>query len=395
MISVNEAEKLIAGSFDLKKTSLLNISKAAGMMLATDVKALCDVPSFNNSAMDGYAFRYNGENIFDLHGKVQAGDSGKITVLPHQAVRIYTGAPVPEYTDTVAQQEITVVENGKLQVDLSKLSRGANIRLRGSQCKAGEVIAHAGTILTPGTVALLASVGIDKVPVYAAPSVYVIITGNELQQAGIPLREGCIYNSNQPALCAFFKTMGIEETAFAHVTDSLQLLAETIKAALQKSDMLIITGGISVGDYDFVNQALAENGVQQLFYKVKQKPGKPFFAGYYDVASGIRKPVFALPGNPAAVLSCILRYVKPSIMQMKGIPDAWNGIQYLPLANSYSKKRGLTHFVKIKLKENHVWITGGQESFNLLPFADCSGIAELPEESEFFSEGTLVKTYLW
>lgn len=395
MISVNEAENLITRSFDFKKTSQRNICEAAGLVLAADVKALCDVPSFNNSAMDGYAFRYNGENSFEIHGKVQAGDAGSVTVLPHQAVKIYTGAPIPEGADTVAQQEITITEDSKLKIDISKLSRGANIRLRGSQCKAGDIIAKAGITLTPGTVALLASVGIDKVPVYAAPSVFVIVTGNELQPAGTPLRDGCIYNSNQPALCAFFKTIGIEEIKFAHVIDSLPVLTETIKVALHNFDMLIITGGISVGDYDFVKPALLENHVQPLFYKVKQKPGKPFFTGFYVSPGNNRKPVFALPGNPAAVLSCILRYVKPNIMQMKGITDAWSGAQYLPLANSYSKKRGLTHFVKIKLKENQVWITGGQESFNLLPFADCSGIAELPEESEFFSEGTLVKTYLW
>ncbi len=395
MITVSEAEKLITDNCNQKEIAERSLCSASGFVLAADAHALYDVPSFHNSAMDGYAFCFNGENLFEIKGTIQAGSAAGFTVEPRQAVRIFTGAPIPTGTDTVAKQEITEIANNQLKINSDKIRKGDNIRLRGSQCKAGDVIAKQGAWLTPGLIALLASAGIEKVKVFNIPSVAVIVTGNELQPPGTPLHENHIYNSNQPAICAFLKMLGVEQMSFSHIADSLQLLSEAIRKALQSYDMIIVSGGISAGDYDFVRPALLNNGVQQLFYKVKQKPGKPLFAGYYLTADNTKKPVFALPGNPAAAISCMLRYVKPCILQRKGLQNAWSDFKMLPLANSFSKISGLTLFAKVKPAGNKVWITGGQESFNLLPFSDCCGMAELPENAETFSEGTLVKTYFW
>lgn len=154
--------------------------------------------------------------------------------------------------------------------------------------------------------------------------------------------------------------------------------------------MVLLTGGISVGDYDFVKGSLAENGVEQLFYKVKQKPGKPIFSGFKG-----QKLVFALPGNPASVLTCFIQYVKPCLLRLMGNSSAWQTPTYFPIASDFNKKAPLTFFLKAKLENGRVVILPAQESFNLLSFGVADGLVEIPQELEHVEEGSMVAFYPW
>ncbi|TNF44028.1 MAG: molybdopterin molybdenumtransferase MoeA, partial [Cytophagales bacterium] len=174
------------------------------------------------------------------------------------------------------------------------------------------------------------------------------------------------------------------------VPDQKEAVVETLARALDQNDLIIFTGGISVGDYDFVKNAVEENQVEQLFYKLKQRPGKPLYAGQKE-----GKVVFALPGNPGSVLSCFLQYVKPVIQAWKGDTEAWNQFQNLPLAQDFEKKIPLTQFLKARIQNGKVEVLQGQESFNLIAFGLADGFVEIPEESFVVESGTLLKFYPW
>ncbi|MDD4108196.1 MAG: molybdopterin-binding protein, partial [Prolixibacteraceae bacterium] len=173
-----------------------------------------------------------------------------------------------------------------------------------------------------------------------------------------------------------------------HVKDSETELEKAIENGLINSDIIILSGGISAGDYDFVKTVLERLGVKELFYKISQRPGKPLYAGKSD-----DKWIFALPGNPASVLTCFNQYVKPCLKFMMGHNNVWSPDLTMPLAKGYSKKRGLTFFMKAFTQNGKVYLTEGQESFNLIAFSHAVCLAELPEETDYISEGTLLNTY--
>ena len=265
-----------------------------------------------------------------------------------------------------------------------------NVRKAGSQCQEGELILNSGTQVTPGTIGLLASLGIEQVKVFRSPNVSIILTGDEIIEIGQALQPGQIYNANGPALIAYLSQMGITEVKVLKVKDEKSEVTRVVGEALKASDVVLLTGGISVGDYDFVKGSLAENGVEQLFYKVKQKPGKPIFAGVKG-----EKMVFALPGNPASVLTCFIQYVKPFLLRLLGNPDAWSAPSYFPIVSDFSKKAPLTFFLKAKLENNQVIILPAQESFNLLSFGIADGVVEIHQELEHVESGSLVAFYPW
>ncbi len=211
--------------------------------------------------------------------------------------------------------------------------RGANVRRRGVQCKVGWEVVPLGTKISPGTIGLLASLGITEVEVFPSPKVSLILTGDEIIDLGNPLQPGQIYNANGPALIAYLELMGIADCQIYKVKDEESEVTRIVSEALVNSDFVLLTGGISVGDFDFVKGSLEKNGVEQLFYKLKQRPGKPLFVGRKS-----EKLVFALPGNPASVLSCFIQYVKPSLLEWMGNPDAWTEPQLFPIEKDFDKK---------------------------------------------------------
>ncbi|MFM7629337.1 MAG: molybdopterin molybdotransferase MoeA [Algoriphagus sp.] len=390
-VSVQEAKEILKGLSLSGQKVLLPLQKALGYWTAGPIHAPMAVPSFDNSGMDGYAFAWaDGGNSRELAQVVQAGTFPDFTLQRGTAVRIFTGAPVPKFADTIVQQEGVRVEGDRLFFDLDKLIQGMNFRRAGSQCEQGQLILPEGTRITPGTIGLLASLGAEKVSVYAAPQVSIILTGDEVVEVGQVLQPGQIYNANGPSLLTYLSQLGITDVKVYKVKDDPHEVIRVIGEALASSEVLLLTGGISVGDFDFVKEGLAENGVETLFYKVKQKPGKPLLAGIKG-----SQLVFALPGNPASVLTCFMQYVKPSLGQWMGHPAAWEQVTKYPLATHWEKQMKLTVFLKARLVAGQVEVMPGQESFNLLSFGSADGLIEIGEDQQSLKEGTLVSFYPW
>jgi molybdopterin molybdotransferase len=390
-VAVQEAKEILKGISLAGGKLQLPLQKALGYWIASPIHAPMQVPSFDNSGMDGYAFAWaDGGDSRQLAQVVQAGTFPDFTMQPGTAVRIFTGAPVPKGADTIVQQEWVRVEGDRLFFDLEKLTQGMNLRHAGSQCEQGQLILAEGTRITPGTLGLLASLGVEEVSVFAAPQVSIILTGDEVVEVGQALQPGQIYNANGPALLGYLSQLGVTKVKVYKVKDDPNEVIRVIGEALASSDVLLLTGGISVGDFDFVKEGLAENGVETLFYKVKQKPGKPLLAGVKG-----SKLVFALPGNPASVLTCFMQYVKPSLGQWMGNPAAWEQAKSYPLATNWEKQVKLTVFLKARLVAGQVEVMAGQESFNLLSFGSADGLIEIGEDQQSLKEGTLVPFYPW
>lgn len=389
--TVNEAKNLLQSQVKRGRTGIVPIQQANGKILFSGILAPMDVPSFDNSAMDGYAIAWDdSQEFFEVIGQVAAGEVASKSIKKGEAVRIFTGAPIPKGADTVIQQEKIIRTNSKIQFQKQDFKKGASVRPRGAQCKKGQEILPAGSKINPGSIALLASLGITEIEVFDLPKLALIITGDELREIGEELNSGQIYNSTGPALQAYLATIGITDMVIIHAADTYQKVFSAIEEGLTTADFLLVTGGISVGDFDFVKEAFSENGVEEIFYKLTQRPGKPLFAGRKN-----EKIVFGLPGNPASVLTCFLNYVKPSILQWSGHVDVWMPSEILPLSASFSKSVSLTLFLKAKIRSGMIEILSGQESFNLLSFGEADGLAEIPIESNFFEAGTLISFYRW
>lgn len=391
MKSVYEAKQILADNVWRLSSEICLVYDALGSVISNDVTAPIDVPSFNNSAMDGYAFCFDETKTdFVVTDSIQAGDGKSYCIKSGEAARIFTGARIPEGTDTVIQQELVSVQQNEINIAIGSIQPGANIRSQGSQCKAGDLIVNSGTVVTPGVIALLSSVGINNIEVYRQPKVKVIVTGNELVNPGTPLRSGEIYNTNQPAILAYLQQLGINDAEAIHVKDNADELRQHVSNAINNCDVLILSGGISVGEYDFVYQTLSDEGVQPLFYKIKQKPGKPMFAGLKK-----NTLIFALPGNPAAVITCFNQYVKPCLRFMSGLTDTFSYSAMLPLAHEWEKKGEMANILKALVKNGEVNLLHGQDSFNLLPFAVVNAFALLHENDIMKRKGDLIEVYYW
>lgn len=385
MISVDEARELVFKNAVFYKKTTLPLLAAAGSVLSSPVLSPLDTPPFHQSAMDGYAFAFSdwdGKSDLQVVGEIKAGQSFNVPLKPGEAMRIFTGAPMPAGTDTVVIQEKMNLDKDRLIIQDDRLVKGSNVRPAGSQTKKGVLAMASGEILTPAAISFLASLGVMEAEVYAKPTVSIIITGNELARSGTDLEAGMIYESNGAGLVAALRQLQIDPVSVERIEDDRLAIAETIRQQLS-SDVLIITGGISTGDYDFVKAALDDCGVQKVFHLVKQKPGKPFYFG-----TNLHSMVFALPGNPAAVLTCFYEFIAPAIGQLTH--RNYFKRSQLPLLADHKKKAGMTHFLKARRMDNGVMILPDQESYKMNSFALADCIVELETEKEFFEKGEMV-----
>jgi molybdopterin molybdotransferase len=369
----------------------LSLQQAAGLILAEDLYATIDIPAFPQSSMDGYAFSFSGWQQYKklkIAGEVAAGSNETFTLAPGNAVRIFTGAAVPPGADTVVMQEKTKTENGELIIEDEALQQSASVRPKGSEIKSGELALEKGNILSPAAIGFLAGIGVTEVKAYPNPSISIIITGNELQQPGKPLQHGQVYESNSFALKAVLKQLHINNVEIFYATDKPEIVTETLKKALQQSDVVLLTGGISVGDYDFVLRAATECGVEKLFHKVKQRPGKPLYFGKKE-----NKLVFGLPGNPSSVLTCFYQYVIPALEKLSKRKISLQTLK-VPLARSFQKAVGLTHFLKGIYNGKTATPLDAQESYRLSSFAKANCLIQIDEEITTLNEGELVDVYL-
>jgi molybdopterin molybdotransferase len=391
MLSVHEAKKRIIDEVKPLGSEMKSLSEACGYALADDIHAQVDVPMYPQSSMDGYAFRFESLRQFSslkIIGKIQAGSDANIIVEMGEAVRIFTGAPVPLSTDTVVMQEKTRVEGSQLLVLDDGIVQGTNVRRQGSEIKQGDLGLNAGQMISPAGIGFLASVGIHEVKVVSKPKVTIIVTGDELQEIGQPLSYGQVYESNSHTVRSVLLQMGINNIQIKKAKDTLEELTIVLTSALESSDMVLLTGGISAGEYDFVSEATRNCGVKQIFHKVKQKPGKPIFFGTQG-----GKVVFGLPGNPASVLTCLYQYVTIALDQLSGTKLSLY-TREVPINIPYEKPQGMTHFLKGYFDGQKVVLLDGQESYKLNSFARSNCLIEIPEGDVEVSSDDIVTIHL-
>ncbi|HSK12503.1 MAG TPA: gephyrin-like molybdotransferase Glp [Phnomibacter sp.] len=374
MISVDEARAMVVEKARKLPAEKVSLKNATGLVLAADVVAMQDIPAYPQSSMDGYALRYDGVHWpLKLVGEMAAGSSKEFLLKPGEAVRIFTGAAVPAGADTVVMQEKVRVDDAHLHIEDPGLMAGANVRPVGSEVSKGALAMPAGALLTPAAIGFLAGIGITEVEVVPLPKISVIVTGNELQAPGEPLGYGQVYEANSFTLLAALQQAAIEPLANYRSGDDLMQLTEILQNALEVSDVVLITGGVSVGAYDLTSPAFDRVGVQKIFHKIRQKPGKPILFGTKE-----EKLVFGLPGNPASVLSCYYQYVLPALSVLSARPLALKR-KRVPLRAAYKKPAGLTHFLKGSYDGSKVELLSGQESYKLNSFARANCMAEIPE----------------
>jgi molybdopterin molybdotransferase len=396
MISVSEAKKIIAEKITALSPVSLSLQQSAGLILAENVFASADIPAFPQSSMDGYAFSFGDwkkNKKLKIAGEIAAGGSEIFSLSSGSAVRIFTGAAVPAGADTVVIQEKTRVasspgSDGELFIEDENLQAGNNVRPKGSEIKAGALALEKKSVLSPAAIGFLAGIGTAVVKVYPDPSVSIIITGNELQLPGKPLGHGRVYESNSFALKAALQQLHINNVEVYYATDKPEVVTDALKKALQLSDVVLLTGGISVGDYDFVLQAANACGVEKLFHKVKQRPGKPLFFGKKK-----EKLVFGLPGNPSSVLTCFYQYVIPALGKLSGRKIGLQTMKAL-LAKAFKKNTGLTHFLKGFYDGKTAMALDAQESYRLSSFATANCLIQIDEEITSLNENDPVDVYL-
>lgn len=389
MISVKEAKQKIEEKVALLQPKVLPLEKVCGLILAENVYAKIDIPAFEQSSMDGYAFLFEEKDFpLIIQNKIAAGDSNLYKINSKQASRIFTGAPLPTGADTVVMQEKVIVKDGNILIKDIDLQKGNNVRPKGSEIKFDALALPQNAVLTPAALGFLAAIGMAAVPVFPAPKVSIIITGNELQKPGKELLPGQVYESSSISLSAALKRCGVVDIKILYAADEAETVQSTLENALEKSEVILLTGGISVGDYDFVLQATEHCGVEKHVHKIKQKPGKPFYFGTKE-----DKLIFGLPGNPGSALTCFYEYVLPALAQMMNKKNSIQKIEAI-LQNEYSKNAGMTHFLKGFYDNEKVTILPAQASFQLSSFAQANCLIVINEETEGVKAGAKVEVHL-
>ncbi len=325
MITFEEALKLVDDNVSTLDKTEVELGQMAGCYLAANVIAPFPSPQFDNSAVDGYGVKAGdlksasdqSPKELKLLSAIAAGSPSQMEIKAGEAVKIFTGARVPSSCEAVVMREYCREENGSVLIECSA-AMGENIRRTGEEYKEGETVLESGIKATPPVIALLASLGHVKFPVYKKPRVALVVTGDELVEPGQPLKEGQIYDSNAYGLTAAINALGISECKSIIARDTREETRKAFEQALCESDLVISSGGVSVGDHDYVKETLEALGVKTIFWRIAIKPGKPVYFGVLDGIEGKRKYLFGLPGNPVSVLVTFHQIVKPAIRKLAG-----------------------------------------------------------------------------
>lgn len=409
MITYEQAIRAVLDHAFTLPTRPMRTEKALGYVLAEATVANHDSPLFDNSAVDGFGVRTTDiQNAspetpvrLRLIGTIRAGDVvGDVNLQLGCAMKILTGAAVPPGIDAVVMKEFAEVGEGHVRLT-RPAERGENIRRKGEEYISGSRALEPGVRITPAVVGLLAALGYASCKVYRKPKVTLICTGNELVSPGEALKPGQIYDSNSYALAAALKEMGIEADVVTRVVDDKEPLKQHIGKALQQSDVVITVGGISVGDYDFVKDVMAELKVQTVFSRVAIKPGKPNFFGTY-VHDGAeltgKKLVFGLPGNPVSALCSYHQFIRPALLKMMGLDKDTRMTFEAILGSDLKKKAGRLEFVRgILSTQGGKWVvhpTRAQGSHMIGGLAQANCLIHFPLEQERISKGASV-TVQW
>ena len=384
MIEVQEALDLI-DRFTSRSKSVRRTVDASlnGLILAEEVYSTINLPEFRQSSMDGYAINGISDN-YQIIGEMPAGSSDIFEIQSGEAVRIFTGALVPESADRVIIQEHVKIANKGITVTKFP-DQGVNIRAVGSQIQQGQKILNRGVKITPAIIGMLVSIGCAEVAVIDPPKVAVLVTGDELAKLGSEKKASQVYESNGTVLQAAVQEDHRDFLYCASVKDDYKASVIAIHKAINDADLVLISGGISVGDYDFIGRALDELGVLKHFHGVRQKPGKPLFFGYFNQTA-----IFALPGNPASTLTCYYVYVRRWLQRYQGIKPV---LKKMILAAEIHNRFGRALFVKAKIREGCVVPIDEFNSATLLSFSKSELLIFMGAEVKVLSEGELVEIF--
>ena len=408
MLPVQDAEAIL---FDLVRpfdrpqdTETVNLLDATGRILATPVTSGLDFPHWDNSAMDGYAVRYEdvGECSDDRPAtltvveEIPAGKPPQLSLQPGQAVRILTGSMMPGGADTVIMQENTRREGDRVSILVPPEAAGAFVRHRGAFYQAGAVLMEAGVRLQAPDIAVLAAAQCTQVRVYRRPRVAILSTGSELVEPDRPLEPGQIVDSNQYALASFLMGLGVEPLRLGIVADNKEALRTAMSEAIAQADAVLSTGGVSVGDYDYVEELLAELGGEIHIRSVAIKPGKPLTVATFD-RDGRSVLYFGLPGNPVSALVSCWRFVQPALQKMAGLSQGWQPSFVEATTRSPLRAGGI--------RETYLWgqlyltangyefdlASGSHSSGNLINLAQTNSLAIVPVGEKAISAGDRVR----
>ena len=380
MIPPTDAWQRLAGRLAPLPAERLPRRQAAGRVLAEAIRATVDVPPADVSAMDGYAVSgaVAGSRL-PVAGTVAAGDADGGSCPPGAAVRIMTGATLPRGTDRVVPVELT--DGGAEEVAFhGQTAAGAHIRRRAEIVASGEALLPAGTVLTPGALALLATHGIAEPSVHRAPTVRLLVTGDEVVPPDARPRPGQLRDSHTDFLLAAGRAMGLEIASLGIAPDRRRALAERIAAGLE-ADVLLLTGGVSMGEYDHVEEILGELGCRTLFDSVAMQPGKPLVAAHHE--GGL---VFGLPGNPGSVMTAFWLFVRPALRCLMGRADGfWKGSLEGILAAELPGAKGRDRFLPARLEAvdgtARVWPIASRGSHDLMASATGDALVRVPAGS--------------
>lgn len=394
MISLTEATQIIKHHLPTPQVELLALKDSSGYYLAEELTAPEPLPGFNNSAMDGYAvalpelMKDQHELSLQIVGESRAGVPYRQPLEPGTAVRISTGAFVPDRSDLVVKVEDTSEIDGKVKIKRVP-EIGSNIRYRGEEVKAGDPIAQPHQLISPAMIAWLASFGVTEVPVFRKPSVALLTTGEELVEYTDQPGPGQIRNSNQVFGTHFLRLFGIDPVISERIGDSLGETMEGLERAREAADLILVSGGVSVGEHDHVKAAAEKIGFSRQFWKVSQKPGKPLY-----FATSNETLLFGLPGNPVSAMVNTVYHILPILRALRGARPVYPEGIPVRLADELAiKKSRRTRFLMVRLVGEtsqgvcHVKPVSHQASHMISGVVESDGIIVVPAEATGYPSG--------
>jgi len=396
VLSVEQAREHILANLSPLAPQRVDILEALGLVLVSDVVAGGSIPPHDNAAMDGYAVQYRDLGSAPVRlqvvGQVAAGSVWSGVLQPGQALRIMTGAPMPAGADTVVRFEDTQTAEDTVLIRRVP-EEGANVRHAGEDVQPGEVVLAAGTVLGPAEIGMLASLGQPSVLVHRRPRVAVLATGDEIVPVDAPLQPGKIHNINSYANAAQVLQAGGQPIVLEAAPDAALALHEGLRNALEaQADLIVTSGGVSVGDFDLVKQVLSTEG-QLDFWWVNMKPGRPLAFGTLGGT-----PLLALPGNPVAAMLGMLLFGVPAIYRLLGLPPRDEPSLLARLAEPIDRKDGRRHYLRVQLTKGPdgpvARLTGDQGSGILSSMVRADGLAIIPESVDHLEAGSIVQVIL-